>query len=127
MYGDAYGQGYGGQAYAHQGVGMGGMGMLGMNMGAPIIMNGTYMYAGPCTSFETRAPEIMTDPQGPTIKDVNLTLLGNQITSFGTCCFICTIIWGSIVIFPLCFMCCNWWKKMVYPTTIVPISSYAAI
>ena len=125
MYGgDEYSQGYGG---AYHGAGMGGMGMMAMNMGAPMIMNGTYMFAGPCISFETRAPEVMTDPQAQTIKDINVTLNGNQVTSFGTCCFICTIIWGSILIFPLCFMCCEWWKKRVYPAAVVPISCYVAL
>ena len=69
----------------------------------------------------------MNDPQAPTIKDINVTLHGKQVENPGTLCLICTIIWGSILIFPLFFMCCTWWKKMVYPAVVVPVSSYVAL
>lgn len=59
----------------------------------------------------------MTMPMMPTqpISQANITIAGSQ-TSFGSdCCFILTIILGSFIIFPLCFMCCMWWRKIVYP------------
>jgi hypothetical protein len=40
------------------------------------------------------------------------------------CCQLTTIIAGSFCIFPLCFMCCNWWKKCVNPAYEVPIRTY---
>mgnify|MGYP003338793558 CR=1 FL=1 len=42
-------------------------------------------------------------------------------------CFVCTILWGSILLFPLCFMCCDWWMKMVYSSYEVPESTYKAL
>ena len=64
-------------------------------MGAPIIMNGVYMFTGPCTSFEVRGSEILTDHQAPNVKEVNISLSGNQITNQGICCLICTLVWGA--------------------------------
>lgn len=40
---------------------------------------------------------------------------------------ICTVLWGSLLIFPLCFMCCDWWMRMTYPSFDVPESAYRAI
>ena len=59
------------------GTGMGGMGMAGMNVGTPTIMNGTYMFIGPCMPFEAKVPEVAADPQASTIKDAHLTIFGN--------------------------------------------------
>jgi hypothetical protein len=27
----------------------------------------------------------------------------------------CTIIWGSFIILPLFFICCDWWKRCTFP------------
>ena len=40
---------------------------------------------------------------------------------------ICTTVWGGFLIFPMCFMCCDWWKKMVYPAYEVPESTYYSL
>ena len=39
----------------------------------------------------------------------------------------CTIIWGSIVIFPLFFMCCDWWKKCTYAAYEIPERTYSSL
>jgi hypothetical protein len=44
-----------------------------------------------------------------------------------TCSLTCTVIWGSILIFPLCFMCCNWWKKCTYPAWNISPGVYMAL
>ena len=42
-------------------------------------------------------------------------------------CMVCTFIAGGFLIFPLCFMCCNWWKKMVFPVFDIPMTTWQAI
>lgn len=42
-------------------------------------------------------------------------------------CLISTIIAGSFVIFPLFFMCCSWWKKMVTAAYDIPLSTYQSL
>lgn len=41
--------------------------------------------------------------------------------------YVCTIIWGSILLFPLFFICCGWWKRCVYPAYEIPYSVYESI
>lgn len=60
-------------------------------------------------------------------RDVNANLSGQMIKEFDMCCMVCTIIWGSFFIFPLCFMCCDWWKKAVYPAYDIPLSTYQSL
>ena len=50
------------------------------------------------------------------MQQANITLVGSKTKASNNCCYIFTIICGSFIIFPLCFMCCMWWKKIVYPT-----------
>lgn len=40
---------------------------------------------------------------------------------------ICTASWGGVLIFPLAFMFCNWWKKVVYPAFEIPETTYHAL
>lgn len=46
-------------------------------------------------------------------KSLRINLTGNIIKANSLCCFWGTIILGSIFIFPLFFICCDWWKKKV--------------
>ena len=88
--------------------------------------NGTYLYNGSPIQFQTRMQEL-TDADLHSLKDANISLQGIQETEAGACCLICTLIWGSILIFPLCFMCCDWWKNIVNPSFNVPVQSYSAL
>ena len=49
------------------------------------------------------------------VYQANITIVGNKTSSRNSCCFCATYCLGSFLIFPLCFMCCMWWKKIVYP------------
>jgi hypothetical protein len=42
-------------------------------------------------------------------------------------CILCTTIWGSILIFPLFFMCCDWWKRIAYPSYNIPETTYQSL
>ncbi len=44
-----------------------------------------------------------------------------------TCGLMCTAIWGGIIILPLFFMCCDWWKQCVYPAWDIDIQVYSSL
>ncbi len=45
----------------------------------------------------------------------------------GPWCLFCTVFWGSIIIIPLFFMCCDWWMRIAYASFEVPESTYRAL
>lgn len=49
------------------------------------------------------------------VNEVHITVVGNKTAPSDVCCFVLTIVFASFCLFPLLFMCCAWWKKMVYP------------
>jgi hypothetical protein len=49
------------------------------------------------------------------IQQGNITIIGSKTKATDNCCAIATQITGAFFIFPLLFMCCMWWKKMVSP------------
>lgn len=52
---------------------------------------------------------------GAFIQQANITIAGTKTKSTNACCMISTLVCGTCCIFPLCFMCCAWWKKIVFP------------
>lgn len=54
-------------------------------------------------------------------------MIGSQIQAMNTCSLMCTIIWGSLLIFPLCFMCMDWWKRCTYAAFQIDINLYLAL
>ena len=109
----------------------GGMqGNYGGNMGGGNIpmggMNSTYMFSGNPLQFQTRM-ETATEPEIMGLKDANINLTGIPVSSMNFLCLCCTILWGSCLIFPLFFMCCDWWRAIVYPSYQVPLDAYKAL
>jgi len=43
------------------------------------------------------------------------------------CSYLCTLIWGSIIILPLFFMCMGWWKRCTYPIYDISPSVYMSL
>ena len=124
------------QGYGHQhhmdpygGVGMNLHMIGGSSMkNTPFIREGVYSFIGQSTAFEIRSnDQTIEENKMNTIRDAVISLQGTQVSQFGMCCFIWTIVWGSILIFPLFFMCCDWWKRIVYPSFSVSYSAYGAI
>lgn len=58
---------------------------------------------------------------------VDITVVGNKTSSYNSVCYFLTICLASIIIIPLCFMCCMWYKKIIYPKYEVNIEFYRAI
>ena len=46
---------------------------------------------------------------------LSITTVGDKTASFNLTCYMLTIISGMCLIFPICFMFCNWWKNLVSP------------
>jgi hypothetical protein len=57
----------------------------------------------------------------------NLTIVGNKTGMTNSCCYCLTMIFAAFLIFPFCFMCCMWWKKLVYPKYEMNVETYRAI
>jgi hypothetical protein len=66
----------------------------------------------------------MTDQEVSSIVEVSLFVRGAEVSAFSLSCFLCTLFWGALLLFPLCCLCCNWWKKCVFPLYEVPSSLY---
>lgn len=54
-------------------------------------------------------------------------MTGTMIKTNDLCCFWNTIIWGSIFLFPLFFICCDWWKRRVNKLYTVEHAGYDGI
>lgn len=131
MYNQAYAQnpnmmgaGMGGAGMAGM-AGMGGMAMMGMGAGGGFF-NNVFMYNGNAIGLQTRL-ESISSAEASTVREATISCAGTQITEMNTLCLICTILWGSFLIFPLCFMCCDWWMSLTYPAFDVPENTYRAL
>jgi hypothetical protein len=71
----------------------------------------------------------MMAPQGNehAIQQANITLVGTKSKPGNVWCYMFTILCASLVIFPLCFMCCMWWKKIVFPAYELSNEAYQAL
>jgi hypothetical protein len=71
--------------------------------------------------------EAMSDEEVNRMVDANITVSGIEVRPFNITSYICTLVWGSILLFPLFFVCCSWWRRCTLPIYEVPASTYAAI
>lgn len=123
-----YNQNYaGGGMNMNQGMNLKMMGvpmMGGMTTGG--IFNGVFMYRGNPIGLQTRI-DSMTPEEMSSIREATIMCTGTEIKTMNLCCFLFTVLCGGFLIFPLCFMCCDWWKKMVYPAHDIPIVAYQSL
>jgi hypothetical protein len=113
--------------------GMSNVGMMQMQqmqmMGAGMGMGGNvglFYFNGNSLSLQSRL-DSMTDADAEMIVDANITVTGTQIQTMNTFSFICTLLLGSILIFPLCFMCCDWWRRCTLDAHDVAPAVYASM
>lgn len=109
------------------------MGGTGLTMGLPMgigtggaVSNGQLVLGGNCMTVESYMENLRMNSQAQ-IFNAQIIITGNQIHEFNTSCLVATIVCGSFIILPLCFMCCGWWKKIVYPAFEVPLSTYKSL
>lgn len=124
-YGDGYG--YGNTAYAQQNlqIQMASNPMY-ANMMPSGVINGSFMFTGSSIQLPSRI-EAVQPQELSTVRDINVTIMGTQVKEYNVCCMIITIVFGSILIFPLCFMCCGWWQRLVYPAFEVEEHAYRSL
>jgi len=88
----------------------------------PVVMNGIYSFTGNQMSaqaqienFQMMEQQQMARNGGVHISQANMTIVGNKMKGSNNCCYIITLVLGSLLIIPLFLLCCMWWKKIVYP------------
>lgn len=60
-------------------------------------------------------------------RSLRINITGTMVKTNNMCCFWNTIIFGSIFLFPLFFICCDWWKRIVNKIFAVEMQGYEAI
>jgi hypothetical protein len=78
------------------------------------ISNGMLTMSGSEIMFYGKS-DSFTFEQSQSVTQINLTIAGQKVQSKGNCCHLLTFGFGSLLIFPLLFMCCQWWKNIVHP------------
>lgn len=73
------------------------------------------------------SPPVMVSDQPQTFTEAYIAVAGAKTSPGDLCCAILTIMLGVFCIFPLCFMCCMWWKKMVSPLYTLAPEFYRAV
>jgi hypothetical protein len=58
------------------------------------------------------------------VLQLNLNIVGNKLKATNNCCYNITFMLGICLIFPLFFMCCMWWKRIVNPLYELSVSAY---
>ena len=53
--------------------------------------------------------------QQPHVIEANVTVVGSKTASSGTCIFNLIVFFGSLLLFPLLFLCCMCVKSVIYP------------
>ena len=98
-----------------------------MGMGAGISNNPNYFFFnGTSLSLQARL-DGMSDEEANRIVDATIVVTGREVQALNTTGFLCTFIWGSIIIIPLFFMCCNWWRRCVLAAYDIDLSAYVAL
>lgn len=99
---------------------------MGMGMGMGMMNPNVFMFAGNSLSLQSRLDSI-TDAECERFIDANITATGVEAQTMNMWSFMCTMIWGSIIIIPLFFMCCDWWKRCTYPAFTISANVYLSL
>jgi hypothetical protein len=59
--------------------------------------------------------------------DANINVTGVEVQAMNMCSFLCTLIWGSIIILPLFFICMDWWKRCTFPAFTISANVYMSM
>ena len=90
-----------------------GMGMFGIPL--PMLnapsQNTNFTYVGAGLNFSTRVQDQTTQE----IIVGNITLIGNQTQRADGLIFCLIVLFGMCLIFPCFFLCCDWFKRCIWP------------
>lgn len=97
------------------------MGLMGFGMSP-----NTFFFMGNSLSLRTRL-DSLTDEQLEKFSDAHVSVSGQQTSTMNMLGYMCTIIWGSILIIPLFCMCMDWWKRCTLPSFSIDASVYESL
>jgi hypothetical protein len=60
------------------------------------------------------------------INQLNVVTVGDKLAGNVACLFL-TMVCAVFLIFPIFFMCCDWWRKVVYPLYSVRLDFYRGL
>ena len=86
----------------------------------------TFVFTGNCLSLQATLDHLSSEDANRFI-DASINVVGLAVKGFDSSCYTCTLIWGSVFIFPLCFLCCDCWQKRTYPAFSVPTTIYESL
>ena len=99
----------------------GGMGMMGMGM----MMNPQYFFfVGNSLSLQARLDNMTTEAD--TYIDAKITVTGVEVKPMRVCSLILTFMCVCLI-FPICFICMDWWKRCTYGAYSVHNNVYIAL
>lgn len=87
------------------------------------VRNGYFSYAGNQQLFRERLL-YLKDEEKKDMMEAKLVITGKKIKEQNRSCYFATLVFGVCFIFPLFFLCCQCWKRMVYPAYEVSKEAY---
>lgn len=69
----------------------------------------------------------LTPAEYQQIQECTINVFGTKIQAYNSVVSCCIILWASLLIFPLFFLCCEWYKRLTEPGFSVNIKAYEAI
>lgn len=104
----------------------------------PSLVSGAYTFSGNQMAAITHLDNInliiypapipgLPQPPPNFIQEAKLNVAGTKASTTSFCCMMMTFMLGSFFIFPLFFMCCSWWKSIVFPKYEVSLEFYKAV
>jgi hypothetical protein len=95
------------------------------NFNADVPNDPSIMYvSGNAYTIQMKAQEVAHKGSSSEINSLRVNISGTVIQTFNLCCWVWTIIMGSIFLFPLFFVCCGWWKRKALPLSVVDRMGY---
>ena len=92
------------------------------------IANGTYTHIADQARIVSQLDEMVAqaatmNQNGIPIHTVDITVVGNTAETGNSACYCLTCLFVCLI-FPIFFMCCDWWKRIVYPKYEVNPETY---
>jgi hypothetical protein len=85
-----------------------------------------YSFSGNSYSINLKSNEISAEELSR-YRSLRINVSGTMVKNNSLCCYWNTIIWGSIFLFPLFFICCDWWKRIVNRIFEVNVEGYEGV
>lgn len=76
----------------------------------PPTANNSFRFSGKPLSLLSRLAAL-PDEEIHKITDAHLIITGKQIQGVNKSAYMATVIGASLILLPLFFMCCDWWKR----------------